>query len=92
MTRFAHSIWFFFAVGFALLASTATMLFLSEGRDDAGLLSLAVPALLLSIVLPALAAVLSFKLTSWRQPMLAWLIFCLIAAAVGGILLNPILN
>lgn len=68
------------------------MLFLSQGRDDAGFISLLIPAILLALVIPGLAAFLSKKLIRWRQPVVAWLVFCLVAAVISTILLNQLLS
>ncbi len=92
MTRFTHSILFFFAVALALLCSAVLMLFLNEIRDDASFASLVSAALILAVIVPAAVAFVSLRLVKRRQPLTAWLIFYLITALVTLVLGNRLLG
>ncbi|MBT8117131.1 MAG: hypothetical protein KJO66_04820 [Gammaproteobacteria bacterium] len=82
MTRFTHSILFFFAVALALLCSAVLMLFLNETRDGASFGALVSTALILAVIGPAAVALVSLRFVKWQQPLTAWLVFYLITALV----------
>jgi hypothetical protein len=86
LTRFTHSILFFFAIALALLCSAVLMLFLNETRDAASFGSLVSTALILAVIGPAVVALASLRLVKWQQPLMAWLVFYLITALVTVIL------
>ncbi|MDH3647550.1 MAG: hypothetical protein OER80_12340 [Gammaproteobacteria bacterium] len=91
MTRFAHSVWFFFSVAIALLCSAVTMLFLNQTWDNPGFTSLVTAAIVVSLILPAASAFIGQRLLKWQQPFMTWLVFCITAAIISLILLSQIL-
>ncbi len=92
MTRFNHSILFFFGISLALLCSSATMLYLDSVWADAQFATLVTVALLLSLLVPGAAALASRRFVKWRQPLTAWLVFYLIAALLTLIFSRSLLG
>lgn len=92
MTRFSHSILFFFAIGLALLSSAVLMLFMNENWADADFTMLVSSALLLSLLVPAGFAFASLRYVKWQQPAMAWLVFYLVCITVILILGSKLLD
>lgn len=92
MTRFTHSILFFFAIALALLCSAVLMLFLNETWADTGFTLLVSSALVLSLLVPAGFAFASLRYLKWHQPMTAWGIFYLVSLLTIAILGQQLLG
>ena len=72
MSRFTHSILFFFAIALALLCSSTLMLYLHRTWADASFGALVGTALLVAVLAPLAGSLATLRLVRWRQPATAW--------------------
>ncbi|MBT8137386.1 MAG: hypothetical protein KJO54_10275 [Gammaproteobacteria bacterium] len=72
MTRYTHSILFFFAIALALLCSSVLMLYLQRVWDGASFGALTGTALVVAVLPPLAGSLASLRLVRWQQPATAW--------------------